>query len=183
MQRFLHLSTLLLKSRRWIITFNYEIDYADTHDIAIIDNPDSSSLLVRRTGFPSSLNRDLLDRSISTTILIIKIVQIFKSTFKNSINWDVVGNELLIESVIYRELEISFVTFYRKHFSFNSDEVNKKRKKESKNERSILYNALIIPVSDFIRAHIVTTITLLWMDKINEASIKIKTNSFYTAFA
>lgn len=107
MQRFLHLSTLLLKSRRWIITFNYEIDYADTHDIAIIDNPDSSSLLVRRTGFPSSLNRDLLDRSISTTILIIKIVQIFKSTFKNSINWDVVGNELLIESVI------SFITNWK----------------------------------------------------------------------
>lgn len=136
MQRFLHLSTLLLKSRRWIITFNYEIDYADTHDIAIIDNPDSSSLLVRRTGFPSSLNRDrFLDRSISTTILIIKIVQIFKSTFKNSINWDVVGNELLIESVIYRELEISFVTFYRKHFSFNSDEVNKKRKNVKTNDR------------------------------------------------
>lgn len=136
MQRFLHLSTLLLKSRRWIITFNYEIDYADTHDIAIIDNPDSSSLLVRRTGFPSSLNRDrFLDRSISTTILIIKIVQIFKSTFKNSINWDVVGNELLIESVIYRELEISFVTFYRKHFSFSSDEVNKKRKKVKTNDR------------------------------------------------
>ena len=136
MQRFLHLSTLLLKSRRWIITFNYEIDYADTHDIAIIDNPDSSSLLVRRTGFPSSLNRDrFLDRSISTTILIIKIVQIFKSTFKNSINWDVVGNELLIESVIYRELEISFVTFYRKHFSFSSDEVNKKRKNVKTNDR------------------------------------------------
>lgn len=107
MQRFLHLSTLLLKSRRWIITFNYEIDYADTHDIAIIDNPDSSSLLVRRTGFPSSLNRDLLDRSISTTILIIKIVQIFKSTFKNSINWDVVGIELLIESTI------SFITNWK----------------------------------------------------------------------
>ena len=182
MQRFLHLSTLLLKSRRWIITFNYEIDYADTHDIAIIDNPDSSSLLVRRTGFPSSLNRDrFLDRSISTTILII-IVQIFRK-FKNRVNWDgkrIVGRKC---NFIYRELEISFVTFYRKHFSFSSDEVNKKRKKESKNERSILYNALIIPVSDFIRAHIVTTITLLWMNKINEASIKIKTNSFYTAFA
>ena len=134
MQRFLHLSTLLLKSRRWIITFNYEIDYADTHDIAIIDNPDSSSLLVRRTGFPSSLNRDrFLDRSISTTILII-IVQIFRK-FKNRVNWDVVGNELLIESVIYRELEISFVTFYRKHFSFNSDEVNKKRKNVKTNDR------------------------------------------------
>lgn len=98
MQRFLHLSTLLLKSRRWIITFNYEIDYADTHDIAIIDNPDSSSLLVRRTGFPSSLNRDLLDRSISTTILIITSVQIFRNTFKNRVNWD--GNELLVESAI-----------------------------------------------------------------------------------
>lgn len=133
MQRFLHLSTLLLKSRRWIITFNYEIDYADTHDIAIIDNPDSSSLLVRRTGFPSSLNRDLLDRSISTTILII-IVQIFRK-FKNRVNWDgkrIVGRKC---NFIYRELEISFVTFYRKHFSFNSDEVNKKRKNVKTNDR------------------------------------------------
>lgn len=92
MPLFLHLSTPLLKSRRWIITFNYEIDYADTHDIAIIDNPDLRFLFSSEPFWLSVLVKSrLLDRSISSIILIITIVQIFKNTFKNTM--EIVGRK------------------------------------------------------------------------------------------